>query len=108
VPRALSSKPHILFLIALGVYLVVLPALGVYTPSATAMLIGGNYTNVTSDLGACIAAGGTLTLLVHSRKRHRLEEERHRIAKATHELIADLHRHHIGGPPPDGQSTGTD
>lgn len=38
--------------------------------SAKAELIGGNYTNVTSDLGACIAAGGT----VHLVKRHRAHQ----------------------------------
>jgi len=67
VPRALSSHPHIIFLIVLGVYLVVLPLLGVNV-SAKAELIGGNYTNVTSDLGACIAAGLTVHLARKSRK----------------------------------------
>jgi len=35
--------------------------------SAKAELIGGNYTNVTSDLGACIAAGGTVHLVKRNR-----------------------------------------
>src|SRR5262245_33707565 len=70
VPRILSSKPHILWLMLLGIYLIVLPLLGVVvTPRAE--LIGGNYTNVTSDIGACIAAGGTLHLVSQSRKRQR-------------------------------------
>ncbi len=62
VPRALSSHAHIIFLGALGVYLVLLPLVGV-SVSAKTELIGGNYTNVTSDLGACIAAGLTVHLV---------------------------------------------
>jgi predicted phage tail protein len=69
VPRLLASKAHIIFLFGLGVYLVVLPLVGI-SVSAKAELIGGNYTNVTSDLGACIAAGGT----VHLVKRHRAHQ----------------------------------
>lgn len=85
VPRALSSKPHIIFLAALGVYLVVLPLANVHV-SSFAELVGGNYTNVTSDLGACIAAGGTLHL-IKSHREHRKEIER------LHEAIAELHGH---------------
>lgn len=68
VPRALSSHVHIIFLACLGVYLVLLPLLGVAV-SAKAELIGGNYTNVTSDLGACIAAGLTVHLVRRDRRR---------------------------------------
>jgi hypothetical protein len=86
VPRLLSSKPHVLLLMGLGVYLVVLPILGV-TVGPDAELIGGNYTNVTSDIGACIAAGGTLHLVAQGRKRRRVEEERLRLAQETHRLL---------------------
>jgi hypothetical protein len=86
VPRILSSKPHVMALIGLGFYLVVLPVLGV-TVSANAELIGGNYTNVTSDIGACIAAGGTLHLINQGRKRRRTEEERLVLARQTHRLL---------------------
>ncbi len=89
VPRVLSSKIHIVFLAALGVYLVLLPLVGLVV-SAKAELIGGNYTNVTSDIGACIAAGGTLHLVRQGRKRHSLEEERLRLARETHALL-----HHV-------------
>jgi hypothetical protein len=68
VPRALSSHAHIIFLALLGIYLVVLPLFGVDV-SAKAELIGGNYTNVTSDLGACIAAGMTVHLVKRDRTR---------------------------------------
>jgi hypothetical protein len=86
IPRVLASKPHVLVLVGLGIYLIVLPLLGV-TVSANAELIGGNYTNVTSDIGACIAAGGTLHLVAQSRKRRKIEEERLRLARETHRLL---------------------
>ena len=76
VPRLLASKLHVLFLFGLGVFLVLLPLVGVNV-SSKAELIGGNYTNVTSDLGACIAAGGT----VHLVRRHRAHQRQ----------LADLH-----------------
>ncbi|MBV9817700.1 MAG: hypothetical protein JOZ07_05050 [Solirubrobacterales bacterium] len=83
VPRALSSHAHIIFLGALGVYLVILPLLGVNV-SAKSELIGGNYTNVTSDLGACIAAGLTVHLVVRDRRR----------SQELHELFAKVHERH--------------
>ncbi len=89
VPRALASHAHIVFLLGLLCYLVVLPVLKIYTPGSTQMLIGGNWTNVTSDMGACIAAGGTLTVLKHSRQRAK-------VTAATHQIIADLYREHSG------------
>jgi len=109
VPRILSSKPHVLVLLGLGVYLIVLPLLGVRV-SANAELIGGNYTNVTSDIGACIAAGGTLHLVAQSRKRRKVEEERLRLARETHRLLhfvySDAARHL--GPPVLPLASGTD
>ena len=89
VPRLLSSKPHVILLMVLGIYLIVLPLIGVAV-SARAELIGGNYTNVTSDIGACIAAGGTLHLISQGRKRRRIDEERLRLARETHSLL-----HHV-------------
>jgi hypothetical protein len=86
VPRVLSSKPHVLVLLGLGIYLIILPLTGVRV-SSNAELIGGNYTNVTSDIGACIAAGGTLHLVGQNRKRRRVEEERLRLAQETHRLL---------------------
>ena len=86
VPRILSSKPHVIVLMGLGIYLIVLPILGV-TVSSRAELIGGNYTNVTSDIGACIAAGGTLHLVNQGRKRRKMDEERLRLVQETHRLL---------------------
>lgn len=95
VPRFLASHVHVIWLMALGVYLIVLPLCGVDV-SAKAELIGGNYTNVTSDIGACIAAGGTLTLVKRQRKQARAAELRARTADATHKIMADLYRRHTG------------
>ena len=115
VPRILSSKPHVVLLMGLGIYLIVLPILGV-TVSSNAELIGGNYTNVTSDIGACIAAGGTLHLVNQSRKRRRIDEERLMLARETHRLlhyvygdaarqlghVGQIARHPADRPPGDG------
>jgi hypothetical protein len=90
VPRILASKPHVLILMALGIYLIVLPLFG-FAVSSNAELIGGNYTTVTSDIGACIAAGGTLHLVAQSRKRRKIEEERLRLARETHRLLHHVH-----------------
>jgi hypothetical protein len=95
VPRFLASHVHVIWLMGLGVYLIVLPLLGVDV-SAKAELIGGNYTNVTSDIGACIAAGGTLTLVRHQRRQTKAAELRARTAAATHAIVADLYRHRTG------------
>ena len=114
VPRILSSKPHVIVLMGLGIYLIVLPIAGV-TVSASAELIGGNYTNVTSDIGACIAAGGTLHLVNQSRKRRRIEEERLVLARETHRLLHYVygdaarqlgHAGQLAGHPTDRPPTG--
>jgi hypothetical protein len=95
VPRFLASHAHVIWLMGLGVYLIVLPLCGVDV-SAKSELIGGNYTNVTSDIGACIAAGGTLTLVKHQRKQAKAAELRAKTAEATHAILADLYRRHTG------------
>ncbi|MBV9473220.1 MAG: hypothetical protein JO206_09650 [Solirubrobacterales bacterium] len=92
VPRGLSSHAHIIFLGALGIYLVLLPLFGVNV-SAKAELIGGNYTNVTSDLGACIAAGLTVHLVKRDRRRSReLEQWFHRVHQRHDDLQAAIER----------------
>jgi hypothetical protein len=85
VPRALASRGHILFLIILGVWLIVtplVPGTEAIRPSNAAELIGGNWTNVSSALGACIAAGASLK--AHS------EAKRHRhLAERIHALLTE-------------------
>jgi hypothetical protein len=90
IPRILSSKPHVVGLTLLGVYLVVLPLLGVVV-SNKAELIGGNYTNVTSDIGACIAAGGTLHLISQNRKRAKIDQERLTLLREIHGVLHHVH-----------------
>jgi hypothetical protein len=90
VPRILASKPHVIALIGLGVYLILLPLFGVMV-SAQAELIGGNYTNVTSDIAASIAAGGTLHLVNQGRKRRQMDAERLRLARETHQLLHQVY-----------------
>ena len=86
IPRALASHVHIVGLIVLGVVLVVLPLLGVHV-STQVELIGGNYTNTTSDIGACIAAGGTLHLIRRDRRRHTREAEMHAMLTRLHGAV---------------------
>lgn len=93
VPVFLASHVHVIWLLVLGVYLIVLPLCGVDV-SQKMELIGGNYTNVTSDIGACIAAGGTVHLVKQQRKRNQLAER-------THRIMADLYTHHTGDVHPD-------
>ena len=90
VPRILASKPHVIALIGLGVYLILLPLFGVMV-SARAELIGGNYTNVTSDIAASIAAGGTLHLVNQGRRRRQMDDERLRLARETHQLLHQVY-----------------
>jgi hypothetical protein len=71
---------------ALGVFLVLLPLLGVNV-SAKAELIGGNYTNVTSDLGACIAAGMTVHLVKRDRRRARELQDLFRALHGRHDNL---------------------
>lgn len=80
IPRLLASRIHIVFLLGLLVGLVILPALGIYEPSASTMLIGGNWTNVTSALGACIASASGVSAVRNQRR--------------LHNMLSRLHEHH--------------
>jgi hypothetical protein len=75
-----------MFLGALGVFLVVLPLRGIGV-SQKEMLIGGNYTNVTSDLGACIAAGLTVHLVKRDRRRTQELAEHFRLLHERHDRL---------------------
>jgi hypothetical protein len=77
--------------VALFFYLVVLPVTGIFTPSSKSMLVGGNYTNVTGALGACIASA--VGLAIHRDLRRRHFEQR------LHEALV---REKLGIPHPDG------
>lgn len=98
VPRLLASKPSILFLLALLVYLFGFGVLGLFIPalepSATLQLVLGNWTNVTSALGASIAAGGTVTVLAKVNTAHRKQH-----------LFREQVRAHLDLPHPDDPSS---
>lgn len=79
VPVVLSSKVHIAWLFVLLLWIVILAIPFPAIAPTSLELVLGNYTNVTSALGACIAAGGTVSLMKHARHQSRLAEERHRM-----------------------------
>ncbi len=99
VPRVLSSHAHIIFLFALGVYLIVLPIVGVHV-SARIELIGGNYTNVTSDIAASIAAG--LTVKIHRDRRadRKRIEQLHASLDRLHERLDPIRGEAAAQPHP--------
>jgi hypothetical protein len=76
IPRTLASIASRYLFVALFIYLVLLPIAGIYTPSSNAMLEGGNYTNVTGALGACIASAVGLAIHRDIKRRH-LEQRVH-------------------------------
>jgi hypothetical protein len=103
LPYLLSSRPIILFGILLFFYLFVFAGIATLVGhpgavSANSQLIFGNYTNVTSSVGAGIAAGASLTLLNHQRHAHRVAQaaldaahEARTFAQETHRLMHSLH-----------------
>ena len=103
LPYLLSSRAVVLFGIVLFFYLFVFAGLATLfghpdAVSTNTQLIFGNYTNVTSSVGAGIAAGASLTLLKHHRRAHRLSQaaldtaqEARDLARETHRLLHSLH-----------------
>jgi hypothetical protein len=103
LPYLLSSRSIILFGILLFFYLFVFAGLATLfghpgAVSTNTQLIFGNYTNVTSSVGAGIAAGASLTLLKHQRHAHRVSQaaldaarEARAFAQETHRLMHTLH-----------------
>lgn len=106
LPYLLSSRAVILFGILLFFYLFVFAGLAALlghpgAVSTNTQLIFGNYTNVTSSVGAGIAAGASLTLLKHHRRVHRISraaldaaQEARDFAQETHRLLHSLHPEH--------------
>jgi hypothetical protein len=86
----LSGRLSIIIYIALFFYLVIFPAISLIPgceflmPTTAAMLIGGNYTNVLSALGASISAGAGVAVAAHIHKLHASHKQ---LTKS----IADLH-----------------
>lgn len=108
IPDLLSGKPAQILLIALALWLVVDPLLRMLPgmqwlpgPSAQAELIGGNWTNVASALGAAIAAGASVATR-RAQKHHRAKADEHSAAiEALHHLVGQVHaRLDLAGHPP--------
>jgi len=77
LPNLLSSRPVILFGILLFFYLFIFAGIATLLGYPTAVstntqLILGNYTNVSSSVGAGIAAGASLTLVKRQHHAHKL------------------------------------
>lgn len=97
IPRLLASTVAITFLVLLFFYLVVLGAIGLFIPdlepSVAAQLVLGNYTNVTSAIGASLAASiGTVSL--REVRKHRAH------ASIFHAQVRD----HLGLPHPEDEA----
>ncbi|MGH9296147.1 MAG: hypothetical protein ACRD0B_12510, partial [Acidimicrobiales bacterium] len=60
--------------------------------SSNTQLILGNYTNVSSSVGAGIAAGAGLTLIKRQRRAHRLAEAAHQAATEARAFAMETHR----------------
>ena len=97
LPNVLSSKPVIIFGILLFCYLFLYAGIASLlghagAVSANTQLILGNYTNVSSSVGAGIAAGAGLTLLKRQRRTHRLTVAAHDAALEAKALALETHR----------------
>jgi hypothetical protein len=97
LPNVLSSKPVIIFGIILFCYLFLYAGISSLlghagAVSANTQLILGNYTNVSSSVGAGIAAGAGLTLLKRQNRTHRLTVAAHDAALEAKTLAEETHR----------------
>jgi hypothetical protein len=97
LPSLLSSKPVIIFGIFLFCYLFLFAGIASLlghsgAVSANTQLILGNYTNVSSSVGAGIAAGAGLTLLKRQNRTHRLTVAAHDAALEAKSLAEETHR----------------
>jgi hypothetical protein len=97
LPNLLSSKPVIIFGIILFCYLFLYAGIASLlghsgAVSANTQLILGNYTNVSSSVGAGIAAGAGLTLLKRQSRAHRVAMAAHDAALEARTLAEETHR----------------
>lgn len=102
LPNLLSSKPVIVFGIFLFFYLFVFAGLATLfghpaAVSTNIQLILGNYTNVSSSVGAGIAAGASLTLVKRQRHAHKLAVAAHIAALEARAFAQETHKllHHL-------------
>ncbi|MEU6582765.1 hypothetical protein [Nocardia sp. NPDC046763] len=96
LPALLASTPVIVLGVGLFGYLVVFAGIATLlghpdAVSTNAQLILGNYTNVSSSVGAGVAAGASVHAARRHRRTHALMREAHRLAEETHALLNRLH-----------------
>jgi len=88
IPVLLSSRVSIFIFLFLFFYLFIFGIVGLIlphlAPSATMQLVLGNYTNVTSALGAAIAAGAATQVSSQTEKIHKRHDH-------LEKSLADLH-----------------
>jgi hypothetical protein len=97
LPNLLSSKPVIMFGILLFFYLFIFAGIASLLGhsglvSANTQLILGNYTNVSSSVGAGIAAGASLTLVKRQRRAHKVMVAAHEAALEARAFAVETHR----------------
>lgn len=94
IPRMLSSTISIFIFIFLFVYLILFGLIGLFTtsiaPSSETQLILGNYTNVTSALGAAIAAGASTAVHASVKKLHTRHEKLQKSLDELHKKVDKL------------------
>ena len=91
IPGILASNVSIFIFIFLFIYLVIFGVIGIFVdwlaPTDNMQLILGNYTNVTSALGAAIAAGASTQHLTQVRKLHHKHEELKSLIEGLHTKV---------------------
>jgi hypothetical protein len=97
LPGLLSSKPVIVFGILLFCYLFLFAGIASLlghsgAVSANTQLILGNYTNVSSSVGAGIAAGAGVAILKRQRRAHRITMAAHDAAMEAKAIAEETHR----------------
>ena len=97
LPNLLSSRPVIVFGIVLFCYLFVFAGVATLlghptAVSANTQLILGNYTNVSSSVGAGIAAGASLTLVKRQRRAHKVAQAAHAVALEARAFAMETHK----------------
>jgi hypothetical protein len=107
IPRWSASRWHIWLMVGLWVLLVPVTLIWPHLLPLSWQLALGNHTNVISATGASIAAGAGVATHHETRRRRQVEEHRHAATLATHQLITELHAHHLGETE-DTQTPGTE
>ena len=96
IPRLLSSNVSIFIFVFLFIYLVIFGLIGIFVkglaPSSYAQLFLGNYTNVTSALGAAIAAGASTAVHSSVKKLHSRHDDLKKSLDELHAKVDKLSR----------------